>query len=251
MEQVLRTLSEPVTGLPIAALGWATVYGIFCTLPGFRTRPFGFVNRAVAIVHALVAVAMVTPLLFLDEDLKVGGPNTPVQLFVLSVSGGFFAYDTIAWIINGFSRNRFDWPQIFHHSAVLTSLACTFHLGRSATDCALGLLIAEVANPFMYMRYLLRAMGLSDSPIGRLNQVVFMLTLTATVPFVAPLLAYYIVTNPNSHLFHQCAVTGLVIVNLYWFALFSQKFMGYDNGVKRPPHVSSNPNLVSVAKGGV
>jgi hypothetical protein len=60
----------------------------------------------VAIVHALVAVAMVTPLLLWDQELKVGGPNTPLQLLVLSVSGGFFAYDTVAWIINGFSRNR-------------------------------------------------------------------------------------------------------------------------------------------------
>jgi hypothetical protein len=82
-------------------------------------------------------------------------------------------------------------------------------------------------------------------------QVVFMLTLTVTVPFVAPLLAYYIVTNPNSHVFHKFAVTGLVIVNLYWFALFSQKFMGYDNGSKKTAHVLSDPIMLTGVKGGV
>jgi len=217
---------------------WATLYQIFCLLPGFRTRPFAFVNRSVAIVHALVAVAMVTPLFFLDSGLRIGGANTQMQLVVLCITSGYFSFDIISWLWNGYARNKMDWPQIFHHSAVLTSLACTFRLGHSATDCALGLLVAELANPFMYMRYLLWCMGMADTPIGKLNNNVFMIFLTITVPIMGPILAYFIVTNPNSHAFHQFSVTGLVLINLYWFVLFSQKFMG---GEKKQQKLATKP----------
>eukprot|EP00952_Eustigmatos_sp_NYUAD-ZCMA_P003827 16761-Eustigmatos_ZCMA.PRE.1 len=63
-------------------------------------------SRAVAIVHALLAIVMVVPLMILDDGMRIGGPNTKAQLIVLSISGGFFAYDTVAWLWNGIARNK-------------------------------------------------------------------------------------------------------------------------------------------------
>jgi len=60
---------------------------------------------------------------------------------------------------------------MMHHSCVLVSMAVTFYMGRSGTDCVVALFVAEAANPFMYLRYLLWSMGMADTRIGIINRV--------------------------------------------------------------------------------
>lgn len=228
MSESLMTMAEvlvnPSTGVPVMMAAWATLYQVFTRLPVFQDKTFGFTSRAVAIVHAFMAVGMVIPLILFDQGLIVGGPNTKPQLLVLCMTAGFFAFDVISWFWNGIHRNKMDWGQIFHHTAVLTSISFTYRLGHSATDCVLGLFIAEVANPFLYMRYILWYLGLEHAPIGKLNQRIFMVILSLTVPLAAPILAYHIIKCPHNSLFHKVSVAGLILVNLYWYVIFCQKW---------------------------
>jgi len=59
-----------------------------------------------------------------------------------------------------------DYLQLFHHGAAMVSIALTVSLGHSGTDCVVGLWIAELANPNMYLRYLLWCLGLGESQVG-------------------------------------------------------------------------------------
>jgi len=68
-------------------------------------------------------------------------------------------------------NNSLDWSQLAHHSFTLLSMAVTYYMGRSGTDCVVGLFVAESANPFMYLRYLLWSMGMADTRIGIINRV--------------------------------------------------------------------------------
>jgi len=58
-------------------------------------------NHVVALIHALVGVATIVPLLLLGDGNEIGGPNTPAQKAVMSVSFGFFSYDLISWVWSG------------------------------------------------------------------------------------------------------------------------------------------------------
>ena len=61
--------------------------------------------------------------------------------------------------------------QLFHHGACLLGMWACWATNRSGADCTFALFIAELANPFMYLRYLLREVGWHSTPLARTNQV--------------------------------------------------------------------------------
>jgi len=46
------------------------------------------------------------PSFLLNHLCVAGGETTRMQLLMLNVSLGYFAFDTIAWILNGIYRNK-------------------------------------------------------------------------------------------------------------------------------------------------
>lgn len=164
----------------------------------------------VAILHAFTTMYLAVKLSFMARPLEIGGENTPGQTTVVNVAGGFFLYDIVSWIIYGYMidkcvfgrvcllfggqshsictharlsnqpnqrrpnpphSNRYDYAQLFHHGACLIGMWACWATGRSGADCTFALFIAELANPFMYLRYLLREVGWHSTPLARTNQV--------------------------------------------------------------------------------
>lgn len=68
-------------------------------------------------------------------------------------------------------KHRYDYMQLFHHGACLIGMWACWSTGRSGADCTFALFVAELANPFMYLRYLLREVGWHSTPLARTNQV--------------------------------------------------------------------------------
>lgn len=66
---------------------------------------------------------------------------------------------------------RYDWMQLFHHASCLVGSWACWSSGRSGADVTFALFVAELANPFMYLRYLLREVGWKDTTLARTNQV--------------------------------------------------------------------------------
>jgi len=69
------------------------------------------------------------------------------------------------------SLPRYDWMQLFHHGSCLIGSWACWSSGRSGADVTFALFVAELANPFMYLRYLLRELGWKDTKLARTNQV--------------------------------------------------------------------------------
>jgi hypothetical protein len=70
--------------------------------------------------------------------------------------------------------------------------------------------------------------------------------MTLTIPILAPILAFIIIMEPNSHPFHQAAAVGLVVVNMMWFFKFMTKYwhaasqqMGKKMGTSNTPRKES------------
>lgn len=78
---------------------------------------------------------------------------------------------TASLLLSNTHTNRYDYPQLFHHGACLLGMWACWATDRSGADCTFALFIAELANPFMYLRYLLREVGWHSTPLARTNQV--------------------------------------------------------------------------------
>ena len=164
-----------------------------------------------AILHAFTTMYLAVTLSFMARPLEIGGENTPGQTTVVNVAGGFFLYDIVSWIIYGYmidkcvcgcvlglgleghrrrrhsriytpyipnpsplprtNTHRYDYMQLFHHGACLIGMWACWSTDRSGADCTFALFVAELANPFMYLRYLLREVGWHSTPLARTNQV--------------------------------------------------------------------------------
>lgn len=223
-------MARPVAGVGVSAAIWSVLFGFVHLIPGLKQRTFGYKTRVVAILHAFTTMYLAVRLSFMARPLEIGGENTPGQTTVVNVAGGFFLYDIISWVIYGYLIDKYDYMQLFHHGACLIGMWACWGTGRSGADCTFALFIAELANPFMYLRYLLREVGWHSTPLARTNQAIFALAMTITIPILAPALALVILMEPRSHPLHQFAAVGLVVVNLMWFFKFMTKYMGAATG---------------------
>jgi len=217
---------EPRVGMLIAIALWASLYELLRSLPGLNKRHFAFISRSLAIVHSLLAVAMAFPLVvFMDGGMSIGTPNTTGQTLLIIISFGYYCFDVLSWLMHGYQRRKTDWCQICYSAAAVTSLSCALYTGRSAGDCTMGILLGELSNPFMYGRYLLWCLGLSEKPLARLNNFVFIITLTITVPIISPFLVEAIITTPSTCFLHKASSFLLLFLNMCYYVLFTKKYL--------------------------
>ncbi|TFJ83443.1 hypothetical protein NSK_005283 [Nannochloropsis salina CCMP1776] len=243
-------MAAPISGVCVSATIWSLLFGIVQVLPIFKGRTFGYKTRVVAIFHAFTTMTLAYRLSFMCRPLEIGGINTPGQDIVVNVAGGFFLYDLISWIIYGYVIAKYDWMQLFHHASCLVGSWACWSSGRSGADVTFALFVAELANPFMYLRYLLREVGWKDTTLARTNQAIFALAMTLTIPILAPILACVILMEPKSHPLHQAAAVGLVVVNMMWFFKFMTKYWAAARTGPLKTGRKASPRKGSAALGG-
>jgi len=88
------TISRPLTRGHTLSRGAA--FGVCVWVYFYCTQ-----NHVVALLHALAGIATLVPLLLFGEGTAIGGPNTPAQKAVISLSYGFFTYDLVSWVWSG------------------------------------------------------------------------------------------------------------------------------------------------------
>ena len=72
------------------------------------------------------------------------------------ISSGYFSYDFIsmAWF------GLLDFDMTVHHLLCISGMAWTLALGKGSNFVVAGLFVAEVSNPAMHMRIMLKHIGL-------------------------------------------------------------------------------------------
>lgn len=108
-------------------------------------------NRIVSFIHGSLSCA----LCFIDityEGLPYGSPNTSFQNLTLTISLGYFLYDTLAMTY----YKLLDAPMLFHHSIVCLGMYLSLCFGASGAEILAGMFISEVSNPVMHFRLIIR-----------------------------------------------------------------------------------------------
>ena len=86
-------------------------------------------------------------------------PVSHEEYIILVISCGYFSYDFLAKAWFGL----LDFDMTVHHLLCISGMAITLVLGEGANYIVMGLFIAEVSNPAMHSRVMLKFLGLRYS----------------------------------------------------------------------------------------
>ena len=150
---------------------WFVLF-VACRAVFFRKYTADFSNRVVSIVHAVAAIyySYVT---FSNGwggmfD-NIGGGNTEPQTLCMAVSLSYFIYDLIYCAVVG------EIESVFHHMFTIGGLASGVLNGKSGAELVACLFLMEVSNPSLHLRTLLIEMGLKNSTLFSVNNLIFAL----------------------------------------------------------------------------
>ena len=92
-------------------------------------------------------------------EYECGSLTTQREYAILVTSSGYFSYDflSMAWF------GLLDRDMTIHHLLCIAGMVWTLSLGKGANYVVAGLFIAEVSNPAMHMRIMLKHIGLRYS----------------------------------------------------------------------------------------
>lgn len=191
---------------------WALMFVVFKVV-FFRKYSADFSNRVVSIVHAVAAIyySYVTFTAGWGGMFdNIGGPNTEAQTLCMAVSLSYFIYDMVYCAVVG------EIESVVHHLFTIGGLASGVLNGKSGAELVACLFLMEVSNPSLHLRTLLIEMGLKNSTIFSLNNLIFALVFLVCRLLVGPPLVYKTVMCPDNDPIVKAGGLGILVVSIMW-----------------------------------
>ena len=150
--------------LVISSVLWTILQIIFFYVPNVeqyklkRAALLDLRNRQVSFVHGILCMFLATYYLLLNP-LECGLHTMQLDYGILVMSCGYFTYDFVSMAFLGL----LDRDMTIHHLLCISGMLYTLGLGNGSNYIVLGLFMAEVSNPAMHMRIMLKHIGLRYS----------------------------------------------------------------------------------------
>ena len=112
-------------------------------------------NRVVSFIHGIVAL-LICGYHILFTFTECGEQTVPAEYLVLVISGGYFTYDLLAMAWLGL----LDIDMTIHHLLCAVGILISLRINVGTGYFVLGLFVAEVSNPSMHIRVMLRNLGM-------------------------------------------------------------------------------------------
>ena len=120
-----------------------------------RETELDFRNRLVSFCHGMLALILSAKQVF-QIPYACGDSTTVFEYFILVNSGGYFTYDLVGMKV--FGLLTFD--MLIHHLMCIGGIVVMVLEGHDTCHVVAGLFIAEVSNPPMHIRVMLRNLGM-------------------------------------------------------------------------------------------
>jgi hypothetical protein len=196
---------------------WSLCYIIVLSLPIAlpktisRTDELDFRNRVVSILHGL-AVLFISGYHFFNFPTVCGNYNTNFEVNLIIMSVGYFTYDFLAMAYEGL----LDLAMTLHHSVCIIGFALTLYDGHSASNVVGAMFIAEISNPSMHSRILLKHLHLRYTKAYEVCELSFLALYTTGRLILGSQSTYMIVTcSPARLLIKVCAI-ALLCQSIYF-----------------------------------
>jgi hypothetical protein len=127
-------------------------------------------TRVISIIHAsLMFWVSVYDVLYFQSD-KCGDNNSYFQNFFMSASLAYFLYDLINCIRLDVSCNE----MVIHHLFCMIGYYSGILYNNSANEMLRALVVAEISNPVMHIRMILKNFGLKNSKLYLVLELIYM-----------------------------------------------------------------------------
>ena len=167
-------------------------------------------SQVVSFTHALLVVQACGFCLFkwplsieeLDQE------NTSCQINVIYFSLSYFIFDTCL----GVYMKTESFVMVMHHFVIMGILSASLYLERYGYGCTLMLIVGELTNPMLKIRWFLRSKELQHTTFSVVNEALFvMLFIILRMFFGSYLLYVVLLSGVNIPL--KCLVIAVHIVN--------------------------------------
>ncbi|XP_063167427.1 TLC domain-containing protein 5 [Candoia aspera] len=156
-------MSSILLQVTCSILAWLSLYSGFWCRNKHRTPEWSC--RMVTFLHGLIVTFLSGYTVFIDGPWPLthaGHPNTPLQVFLICLSLGYFIFD-FCWCILFNSESDL---MLSHHFLSMCGMTLALDTGRSGSELNAIIFVSEVTNPFLQMRWFLRDSGCHHSLIG-------------------------------------------------------------------------------------
>ena len=151
---------------------WTSFYYLTCIVNHKRTVEWNC--RIVTVCHGLLSITMCLYCACYTGPWPfdaLGEKNTSQQTLCIVVTLGYFLFDFIWCIYMG--TEGID--MLLHHVTSICGLTLSLYLESSGSELIATIFGSEVSNPSLQVRWFLRETGYYQTPIAKLNDVVFIL----------------------------------------------------------------------------
>lgn len=198
-------------------------------------RSYEFCNRAVSTAHAVTAVCMAC-LCVEDWSCPVcplNAPSTPRQMRALAVTLSYMIYDAACCQLNG--DVRLD--NTLHHLVSIVGIGAGLAYQRCGTEMVACMVVTEISSPLLHLREMLKELGVKDTDLNLLVDILFAVTFSVARMVGGPYLTYVTLTADYPFLIKAMAA-GLQLVSAYWF-LRILRMVRHKLGKKRPAKLAA------------
>ena len=122
----------------------------------------------VSFVHGIICLSLST-YHFIYERTECGDPKNWIEYFTLVMSGGYFLYDFLGMACLGV----LDLDMAVHHLLCVSGIIVVLVQDIGCGCVVMGLFVAEVSNPAMHLRILLRHTGKRYTKSYELSEYIY------------------------------------------------------------------------------
>lgn len=143
---------------------------------------------------------------------QCGDINSNYENNLIYVAVGYFMYDFCCMAYYGL----LDWAMFFHHILTAVGMSCALVSGNSATLIVFGMFVAELSNPAMHLRTILRHLGLRYSKIYEAFEIGFIMLYCYARLFVGAFLVWKTCNCENLLMFQKITAVFLLLQSLHF-----------------------------------
>lgn len=165
----------------------------------------------ISLFHAFMG-CIFDPLILYWGGYRYNQPNHLLHNFMLAHSFAYFLADSILEIAYGTD----DMLMNCHHVAVLFVSYFNIRAPHSGFEYLLVHFFAELSNPFLICRTVLRILGKKDTMLYKVNDIIFATVFILIRVFLTPVVLVYILEGHNVLYSLKLGTIAVFFVQLFW-----------------------------------
>ncbi|XP_004585245.4 TLC domain-containing protein 5 isoform X1 [Ochotona princeps] len=208
--------------------GWLSLYTSLCRLN--KHRSYEWSCRLVTFTHGVLSIGLSAYIGFIDGPWPFthpGSPNTPLQVYVLCLTLGYFIFD-LGWCIYFQSEGAL---MLAHHTLSILGIIMALVLGESGTEVNAVLFGSEITNPLLQMRWFLRETGHYHSFTGDVVDFLFVALFTGVRIGLGAHLLFCELVSPTPKWFVKAG--GVAMYAVSWCFMFSIWRFAWKKSIKK------------------